>query len=157
METFTDRWGNTRTPDENSVIRPRAGAFGILIVRGQILLTWPGCASKVPELPGGGIDPGETAERALIREMWEEASVVLPAVKPERIITQRINLWAEDCNEFWYYDQTYFLLRDEAYESLLFEGEKHPEDALKSRWVSLDELPGLQIHAVHWKVLENLL
>ncbi|MCB9988586.1 MAG: NUDIX hydrolase [Rhodospirillales bacterium] len=157
METYIDRWGKTHTPDENSVIKGRAGAFGILIVQNKILLTWPGCAPDVPELPGGGIDPGETAQQAMTREMWEEAAVELPFVNAVKTITQRAYLKAENCGEFWHYDQTYFLLKDHAYESLLFEGETSPEDALKARWVDVSELPGLQIHAVHWKVLENLL
>ncbi|MEZ5750527.1 MAG: NUDIX hydrolase [Paracoccaceae bacterium] len=50
----------------------RAGAYGVLLRDGKVLVTHQ--ASPVPEfqLPGGGIDPGETALRALHRETFEE-------------------------------------------------------------------------------------
>ena len=52
--------------------RRRAGVYGVLMAGGAVLLTHQ--AEPVPEyqLPGGGIDPGETPIAALHREVYEE-------------------------------------------------------------------------------------
>jgi 8-oxo-dGTP diphosphatase len=61
-----------KAPDPQQSYRPRPGAYGILLRCDQILLTHQ--ARPVPEfqLPGGGIDPGESPLRALHREVFEE-------------------------------------------------------------------------------------
>ncbi len=52
--------------------RPLAGAYAVLLRGGRVLLTHQ--AEPVPELqlPGGGIDPGESPVAALHREVFEE-------------------------------------------------------------------------------------
>jgi 8-oxo-dGTP diphosphatase len=52
--------------------RPRPGAYGILALGTRLLLTHQ--SEPVPELqlPGGGIDAGESPVRALHREVLEE-------------------------------------------------------------------------------------
>ena len=52
--------------------RRRPGAYAVLIRNNQVLLTHQ--ARPVPEfqLPGGGIDPGESPVPALHREIMEE-------------------------------------------------------------------------------------
>lgn len=52
--------------------RRRAGAYAVLWRDGEVLVTHQ--AAPVPEyqLPGGGIDPGESPVRALHREVYEE-------------------------------------------------------------------------------------
>lgn len=52
--------------------RRRPGVYGVLLRRGQILLTHQ--AQPIPEyqLPGGGIDKGEAPIAALHREVYEE-------------------------------------------------------------------------------------
>ena len=50
----------------------RAGAYAVLLRAGDVLLTHQ--AEPVPEvqLPGGGMDPGESPLQALHREVFEE-------------------------------------------------------------------------------------
>jgi mutator protein MutT len=52
----------------------RIGAYGITVFNGWILLVQQkkGPLKGLFDLPGGGIDPGETPEETLIREFLEE-------------------------------------------------------------------------------------
>ena len=64
------RYGTPREADRRYTRRP--GAYAVLWRGGRVLLThqkdpWPEF-----QLPGGGIDPGESPLRALHREVFEE-------------------------------------------------------------------------------------
>ena len=50
----------------------RPGAYGILRRGRQVLLTFQSRPTAEYQLPGGGVDPGETPVRALHREVFEE-------------------------------------------------------------------------------------
>ncbi|HAW49319.1 MAG TPA: NUDIX hydrolase, partial [Roseovarius sp.] len=64
------RFGESPRPDVAYRLRP--GAYAILPHRGRLLVTHQ--ADPLPELqlPGGGIDPGESPVQALYREVFEE-------------------------------------------------------------------------------------
>ncbi len=64
------RYGNPPKQGQNYAVRH--GAYGILPRDGQLLLTWQGGIHNEVQLPGGGIDPGESAIAALHREVFEE-------------------------------------------------------------------------------------
>ena len=64
------RYGEPPEPNQNYEIR--AGAYAILPRNGQLLLTWQGEPHNEVQLPGGGIDPGESPIQALHREVFEE-------------------------------------------------------------------------------------
>ena len=64
------RYGNSPKPGQNYVLRP--GAYAILPREGQLLLTYQGDPHFEFQLPGGGIDPGESPIQALHREVFEE-------------------------------------------------------------------------------------
>lgn len=59
--------------------RPRPGAYALLLREGRVLLTHQN--DPVPEfqLPGGGIDPGESPLAALHREVIEETGWAISA------------------------------------------------------------------------------
>lgn len=78
----------------------RAGAYAILPHAGRLLLTCQGGPEPEVQLPGGGIDPGEGAIRALHREVYEETGWRISA--PRRLGAFRrfvympeYDLWAE--------------------------------------------------------------
>lgn len=64
------RFGNPREPGRR--YRRRPGAYAVLWRDGQLLVTHQ--SEPVPEfqLPGGGVDPGESPVQALHREVYEE-------------------------------------------------------------------------------------
>lgn len=64
------RYGNPKIPNQSYTRRP--GAYGILIKNDQILLTFQDSPLPEFQLPGGGIDAGESPLRALHREVLEE-------------------------------------------------------------------------------------
>jgi len=50
----------------------RPGAYGVIALGNRLLLTHQDLARPEIQLPGGGIDPGESPVRALHREVFEE-------------------------------------------------------------------------------------
>lgn len=75
------RYGTTPRSDQNYQLR--AGVYAILPRRGQLLLTWQGAPHNEVQLPGGGIDPGESPIHALHREVFEETGWRIS--KPRRL------------------------------------------------------------------------
>jgi 8-oxo-dGTP diphosphatase len=64
------RYGAPRKIGRKYVARP--GAYAILERGGEVLLTYQQAPHDEFQLPGGGIDPGETPLAALHREAFEE-------------------------------------------------------------------------------------
>lgn len=147
---FFDRWGKSYTPEEgaNNVI-DRTGVFALCIANDHVLMIWPKSASEVAELPGGGVDPGETFWQALVREVDEETGLSLDYEETEPCYMQSVRFYAENSDEFWFYDQSFYKLEGDVIEKMFFEGERiTPEDG-KCRWVPLDQIGQMQIHHMH--------
>lgn len=67
---MTPRYGEPREPGRT--YRRRPGAYAILLRDDRVLLTHQTDPHPEFQLPGGGIDPGESPLRALHREVFEE-------------------------------------------------------------------------------------
>ncbi|NIZ11833.1 NUDIX hydrolase [Phaeobacter sp. HF9A] len=87
-------------PRADQTYRPRPGAYALLPRDGQLLLTCQYDPAPDIQLPGGGIDPGESPIPALHREVYEETGWKIAA--PRRIGAFRrfvympeYDLWAE--------------------------------------------------------------
>ncbi|PZX18952.1 8-oxo-dGTP diphosphatase [Palleronia aestuarii] len=87
-------------PDPARRYTPRHGAYGVLEREGLVLLTLQEEPQMEFQLPGGGIDPGESPLRALHREVMEETGWRIAA--PRRLGAFRrftympeYDLWAE--------------------------------------------------------------
>jgi 8-oxo-dGTP diphosphatase len=79
------RYGDTPVRGQRYIHRP--GAYAILPRGGQLLLTYQGDPHFEYQLPGGGIDPGESPIAALHREVFEETGWRIAA--PRKIGTFR--------------------------------------------------------------------
>lgn len=92
------RYGDT--PVSGQRYKTRAGAYAILPKGGKLLLTYQGDPHFEIQLPGGGIDPGESPLQALHREVFEETGWRIAA--PRKLGTFRrfvfmpdYDMWAE--------------------------------------------------------------
>lgn len=59
-------------PESGRSYKIRTGAYAILPAGSGLLLTHQDAPEPEIQLPGGGIDPGESPVQALIREVYEE-------------------------------------------------------------------------------------
>lgn len=87
-------------PRADRSYRLRHGVYAILPLNGQLLVTLQHAPRPELQLPGGGIDPGESPLRALYREVMEETGWTIAA--PRRmgafrrfVYMPEYDLWAE--------------------------------------------------------------
>lgn len=92
------RFGDTPEPGRTYV--RRAGAYAILPLDGRLLLTHQAEPEPEIQLPGGGIDRGESPVAALHREVFEETGWRISAPRRFGVFRRfaympEYDLWAE--------------------------------------------------------------
>lgn len=92
------RFGQPPRRDVKYTLRP--GAYAVLMREGQMLVTFQAEPDYEFQLPGGGIDPGESPTVALYREVYEETGWTI--ARPVRLGAFRrfvympeYEIWAE--------------------------------------------------------------
>ena len=98
------RWG--AGPEAGQRYRTRPGAYAILWTGRRLLLTFQAWPLPEFQLPGGGVDPGESPLRALHREVREETGWTIAGAR--RLGAYRrfafmpeYDLWAEKVCQVW--------------------------------------------------------
>jgi 8-oxo-dGTP diphosphatase len=111
--------------------RPIHVVAGILIdASGRVLIAQRPPATHLAgtwEFPGGKIEPGESAEAALRRELHEELGIDIGAVEPQPLISVP-----------WQYAEKSIVLH--AFRVLAFRGDPHGREDQALRWAKPDEL-----------------
>jgi 8-oxo-dGTP pyrophosphatase MutT (NUDIX family) len=149
---YFDRLGNKHKPKTDTVIRNRKGVWFVFVHDDKILFTQPDYAPLVPELPGGGIDKGETIIEAAYRELYEETELKASSLTVEKTHKQFVHFYAEHDLECWNYDQTFFLVT-KGIEHLYFK-EKRKVTEGHCEWLKLGDQHKHKIHYMHKKALE---
>lgn len=155
--TFFDRLGNVMAPHAGALVKPRRGVFALVVAAQAqaVMLSAEACAPQVPELPGGGIEAGESLDQAIAREWSEEVGIEFQVRGPLHSFNQIRGFYADDRDEFWIYDQT-FLLYEFAGEAEV--GRKWPNSEQgQAGWESITLLPSLTINRAHWCAIPTLL
>lgn len=96
-------------PRAGRVYTDRPAAFGILERDGQIAavrIEKPDGATWI-DLPGGGVDPGETPEQGVVREFGEEAGLRVSVREP---LTQADQFFVNTEGEAWNNRSAFFIL-----------------------------------------------
>jgi 8-oxo-dGTP pyrophosphatase MutT (NUDIX family) len=154
---FYDRRGNVMTPQAGSIIKPRRGAFALVVAIDDqaIMLSAEACAPDVPELPGGGVEPGESLDEAISREWAEEVGFAFDVTGPFRQFQHVRGFYADHREEFWIYDQTFRLYH---FTGRVRIGEKwlNPEGGTAG-WEAIASLSDLSINRAHWCAIPTLL
>ncbi len=158
MDIYYDRYDKEHASPENAVLKSREGAFNLIVNKGHILFLWEEYAPNVADLPGGGIDEGENAFQASVREFQEETGMSYPFTESDIINSyhQIVQYYADIDQEFWTYTQTYFLIKNDN-PSIFFEGQRlTPENGIM-RWVPIKDIPNIFVHFMHKKGLDALI
>jgi len=71
--------------------KDRIASYGILVREGKIAIVQIGITKFEYDLPGGGCDPSEPPEKAVVREYLEETGLLVKVTRP---ITQFVQLFA---------------------------------------------------------------
>ena len=154
MITYIDRHGKPHTPKPNDLVKDRSGVFAIIIHDKKLLVTAGHHAPNVPELPGGGIDPGEDTITALLREIYEETGQTVTNYSITCEYHQKVNYYADDLNEYWNYDRTYFQI--DWTPSTIWDSKIDTPDGGKSWWMNLDDVSSVPFRASDKIVLQAL-
>lgn len=147
---FRDRlgfWHNK--PDHKSIIK-RTSAYGIIINENKVLLikpTW----SNLWELPGGGIDPGETTKQGLLREFIEETSHKITNHNNKPIIIINNNFYAEDLDKFFDSEMRFFIINQIEKTNYPI----NPKEIKELKWVDLEQVKPNNMHIDHYAALRK--
>ena len=93
------------------------------------------------EFPGGKVEPGESAEQALVRELDEELGIEITAIEP--FISVPFN----------YPDKSVLL---EVFTVTAFAGVPFGREGQETAWVALTELSKLQFPAANLPIIEKI-
>lgn len=150
VECITHYGKRKLVPKNRLTFRP--SAYAIIVDDGKVLLLNT-IHTGTYSLPGGGIEPGETIEAALKREVREEAGIEIEITRFIRFEEQ-----------FFYYDPA-----DVAFHSFLFFYRCCPKtleicrddqvddiSVEKPRWIRIDGLEDQQFHNHGQLILEAL-
>lgn len=136
---YHDRHGQLFTPAPEDFVRARQGGFAIMILNGCVLVANGPHAPDVPELPGGGIEDGEDALTAALRETEEETGFHITEYEVLQEFSVHRKFYADDINEYWDYDITYYHL-ELPNDDLYFDGHRPSPEKGEVFWLPLDDL-----------------
>jgi 8-oxo-dGTP pyrophosphatase MutT (NUDIX family) len=155
--SFYDRRGNAVIPTALSIVKPRRGVFALAVALADkaVMLSAESCAPQVPELPGGGIEPGESLDEAIAREWSEEVGISFNVTIPLRRFHHVRGFYSDERDEFWIYDQTFHLYH---FLGAAEVGKKwrNSEGGIAG-WEAIASLPKLSINRAHWRAIPTLL
>lgn len=156
MAIYTDESGGRHErPADRDVVWRISGYPLVQRDDGRILMVQP-TWNTLWELPGGGIEVGETIQEGIIRECWEETGYrIMINAQPTHVSENNFYSKALDI-----YFHSVILI----YVGYLAHGIQHKEvintvekdEIAKVEWVSLNTLDEQNVHLIVWPAIQRL-
>jgi 8-oxo-dGTP pyrophosphatase MutT (NUDIX family) len=149
---LTDKNGKAWKFDESEAVY-RKSVYGLAIHNDQVLLVRDPRSDKW-EIPGGGVDPGESDEQALEREIKEETG--LEADISDMSLISRINGFFKPVEQDfpWQTDRNYFNIQiKNPNGAILHHG--NGDDVSKCEWIDIADIDNLDIGEVDLEVIKK--
>ncbi len=151
---FVDHYGRLRRRPPAAPVHSRRGIHGVLLRDQHLLVVRPPDADWL-ELPGGGIESGETMAEALTRELHEETGLLLSldAIEWQRETQFRHRYYSSKNGAYWDYAQHFVLVATPQLPPFgaPFEVGNEP------MWIDLSRLEEHRLHHSHRAGLDRLL
>ncbi len=153
---YTNYKGQKQTPDENDIVINRSGIWAAVFdSHDRLLVSRPEYDHSVIELPGGGIEEGEDKQHSLLREIEEEAGVSFDELDPIQTFTQHVKFLAWDKNEFWNYDQEYWIVKLDNSDDYFF-GKRQTKENAFGEWIEKRNIKEYSFHHTHFEALKAM-
>jgi len=151
---FIDHHGHFHQRPDGVTPLERRGVHALIECGAWLLVVRPPDADWC-ELPGGGIEPGESLAVALSRELREEAGLAIaPAALVFRAQVQLSNRYYSSKNGAWWLYEQHFVHVRLAQRPALGEPLERGHEV---RWLALEGLPAAALHHVHRQGVDRLL
>ena len=152
--TISDRQGRNWSFEESQAVY-RKSNYG-LVVRGSQILLIKDARTHKWEIPGGGVDPGETDQESLTREMKEETG--LEADLSDMILIERVHGYYKPLDQAfpWKTDRNYYQINVKNPEGEILKN-GNGDDIASCQWIETDNLDSLEIDPVDYKVIKKAL
>jgi mutator protein MutT len=121
-------------PKSKIIFRP--SCYGIILYENKILLTDVKSTGKYT-LPGGAIEPGETREQCLKREIWEETGIEVEI--GENVFFEEKNFYYDPTDEAFQVFAFVFLCQPKTFE-LTNDNNVSDDESNKPEWVEISKL-----------------
>lgn len=144
-----DYFGNPTEVDK-SLIKERKSIYGVYIKDNKVLIVKSLSYGKW-ELPGGGVDEGETDHQALIRELKEETG--LNVTKIGSFIFHIEGYYTPLKGEYWHTNRHFYTI-EETEGEIIKEG--NGEDTSGVRFMELGDIDSLTVDDMNPELLEVL-
>ena len=136
---------------EEADTKYRKSVYGCAIHDGKVLLIFDPRSDKW-ELPGGGIDQGETEKQAMVREIKEETGLDAD-VSEIKLLKRELGYYkALDLDWVWKTDRNYFQIKikNPNQPIKILDG----DDVTECKWVSVDQLEDYDIDKIDKAAIE---
>lgn len=156
---FLDRSGKYHKPPRGSIIKNRTGVYGLCVREDKILLIKTQ-VDDLWEVPGGGVEEGETHEEALKREYLEETGYLIVDYDSKPYANFKKKVYDLVKKRYIYQEYYYFMVRELGGQGAIriIRGNADQADVITDiEWVPLEKVQQGQVHAVHCGVVKEFL
>lgn len=153
MSTYRDRKGTYRTKPEDTIPQKRKSVYGVFIEDQKILLVTPTWADYW-ELPGGGVEIGESLVEALTREFLEETGFEIVQFDQEPIHVEKTKFYSDDQDVFFDSELIIFMIHELGKH---YKNHMNTSEIRDATMVAISDLNRNTMHEIQFEILEAIL